>query len=297
MLEMLSKIKRSLPTKKKKKPPDLRIQIVSDIHIEFYKRSSGKNLDFLIEPQAPVLALLGDIGYACTDQLKDFLHSQADRFETVLFLAGNHEYYNQRGQRGKRFTIQKQLEWMRRVCAERSNLHFMEQESMELNGIVVLGTTLWSDIPPHKMEMAEQSMNDYHLCYNQDAPGEPLRKLKAAETVALYQQSLVWLKSELETAKENNQAVVVLTHHTPMITGTSHPDYENSSLTPCFSSDLKYLLLESTPHLVAWACGHTHYNFDFRVGDVRVVSNQRGYKHRPKEEYEQAGVVLELHAR
>lgn len=271
--------------------PDVRIQIVSDLHIEFYDASTTKDLDFLITPQAPILALLGDIGYACSDQLRDFLHSQCDRFEKVLFLAGNHEYYNKRGDM---YSMREQCDWMRTVCSERPNLYFMEREAMVLNGVVVLGTTLWSEIPRDMLHMAETHMNDYHLTYNH-SPGQIPRHLKSEETLAIYRESIRWIETKLQKAKDQNQKVVVLTHHTPMLNGTSHPRYAGSDITCCFSSDLKELLLESSPNLVAWACGHTHYNFDFMVGDVRVVSNQRGYKNRPKEEYEEGGVVLEVY--
>jgi len=268
----------------------LQIQIVSDLHIELY--DEWKDLDFLIEPQAPILALLGDIGYACTHQLRDFLHSQCDRFEKVLLLAGNHEYYNQRG---TVYSMIEQLNWLRKVSSERPNLHFMEKESIILNGVTVLGTTLWSNIPKNRLKMAENSMNDYNLSYNH-GPGESIRKLKAKETHAMYQESIYWLESELQKAKKKDHKVVVLTHHTPMLTGTSDPRHKDSDLTCCFSSDLKNFLIESSPNLVVWACGHTHYNFDFMVGDVRLVSNQRGYKMNPKSEYKEEGVVLQVYA-
>jgi len=268
--------------------PDLRIQIISDLHIECYDK--WKILNFLIEPQAPILALLDDIGHACSHQLRTFLHSQCDRFEHVLFLAGNHEYYN-KGDTVNSMT--EQNEWMISVCSERPNLHFMEKESLVLNGITILGTTLWSEIPDDSLELAERDLNDYHLSYNH-AAGEAPRGLKAIETRALHRENIRWLESELRRATYDHKALVVLTHHTPMVTGTSHPRFENSDITCCFSSDLEELLLESSPALVAWACGHTHYNFDFMVGDVRVLSDQRGYKYSRNSEYEENGVVLEV---
>mmetsp|Transcript_34523 Transcript_34523/g.75557 ORF Transcript_34523/g.75557 Transcript_34523/m.75557 type:complete len:104 (+) Transcript_34523:504-815(+) len=91
-------------------------------------------------------------------------------------------------------------------------------------------------------------------------------------------------------AKEKDQRVVILTHHTPLMKGTSHPRYEDSDLSCCFSSDLRSLIVHGDPPLVAWACGHTHYNFDMMVGNnVRVFSNQRGYKHEPRKDYKWKG--------
>jgi len=290
LMSLGARFEAQTPVTTREESPDLRIQIVSDLHIEFY--DEWKNLDFLINPQAPILALLGDIGYACSFQLKRFLHSQCDRFEKVLFLAGNHEYYNMAH---NQYSMTEQLDWMRSISSERANLHFMEKESMVLGGIVVLGTTLWSNIPVNKIKLVERSMNDYQLSYNHDL-GETPRRLKAEETLDIYQESIQWLESELQKAKENDQKVVVITHHTPMLTGTSDPRFKDSPLTCAFSSDLEELMLESSPNLVAWACGHTHYNFDFMVGSVRVISNQRGYNNNPKAAYEEEGVILEVNA-
>ena len=169
----------------------------------------------------------------------------------------------------------------------------MEKDSMVLKGVLILGTTLWSRIPDELMWGAEMSMNDYALSYNH-RPGEEPRKLTALATNRFHQESIEWLTTHLSDAKRSGQKVVVLTHHTPLLQGTSHPRYDGSDLSCCFSSDLRGLLLAYGPPIVAWACGHTHYNFDFKFGNVRVFSNQRGYKGGPKRDYDRGGVVLKV---
>ena len=78
----------------------LKIQILSDLHLEFYfnKRepggSSGYGYDiYQTIPSAPILALLGDIGLAISDELFRFLERQLKLYERVLFVMGNHEGY------------------------------------------------------------------------------------------------------------------------------------------------------------------------------------------------------------
>ncbi|KAL3926648.1 MAG: hypothetical protein SGBAC_013392 [Bacillariaceae sp.] len=316
-------------------PSSLRIQIASDLHIEFFDESD--DLNFLIEPKAPILALLGDVGYACTEQLRRFLLAQSDRFEEVWFLAGNHEYYNHGG---TRYSVTEQNAWLRQVAAERPNLKYLEQAAIPmLNGsVVVLATTLWSDIPDDYLEQAEHFLNDYRLSYNH-APSETTpRLLRANETREWYRDNLNWLESQLRTVYDQNKLqvqyqqqqqeeakkedpknaqlaaipqtkVVVLTHHTPLMSGTSAPQYEGKDSTHCFSSDLRSVLTFPHSPIDVWACGHTHHNFDLTLpqtssssssdgdknpGMVRVVSNQRGYQSRPKPEY-QPDFVLEIH--
>ena len=64
----------------------LKIQIISDIHLEV-------NKDFAVTPKAPYLALLGDIGDPGSARYLDFLLEQAGKFEKVFVLIGNHSCY------------------------------------------------------------------------------------------------------------------------------------------------------------------------------------------------------------
>ncbi len=64
----------------------LRIQIISDIHLEV-------NKSFEVTPMAPYLALLGDIGDPCSGRYLNFLKKQASQFEKVFVLIGNHSCY------------------------------------------------------------------------------------------------------------------------------------------------------------------------------------------------------------
>jgi len=267
----------------------LQIQIASDLHTEFYGLSAGSAPRQLIIPRAPVLALLGDIGNAFSDSLRAFLHHQADNFEKVLFIIGNHELYNAR--KGQIQSVTEQWAWLKSVCEERDNIYLLEKDSIDLCGIRILATSLWSDIPDDMLQGAEMVMNDYALSYNHK-DGEAPRKLTASETRQWYRENRQWLRGELDRARQEGIPTLVLTHHTPQMKGTSHPRYSSDPLTCCFSSDLTELL--SFP-VKAWACGHTHFNFDMHVGGTRLVSNQRGYKGQAKSDYRRDGLVLHIH--
>ena len=253
---------------------ELKIQIASDLHIEFYGGSDNIPYEDIIVPKAPVLALLGDIGLAYTESLRRFLHYQAGRFETVLFLAGNHEYYNHDGDR---YSVFEQQKWLEDVCKEKDNIIFMEKTAVDLQGVRILGTSLWSEVPKEYREIAQASMNDYNLCYMHRASEFP-RQLTAAFTTKWHRDSVQWLEKELKEAKDRGQPALVLTHHTPSMTDTSNPKYDGSDLNHCFSTNLRDgLMTDYTDTIKTWACGHTHYNFDFKVGNSRLLSNQRGY--------------------
>lgn len=263
----------------------LRIQIASDLHIEFYGNNPLPK--DIIVPQAPILALIGDVGAACSSNLKEFLHQQADQFETVLFLAGNHEYYNPRNQQSPA-TVEEQQECLRSVCSERENIHFMEKDAIEIAGVRILGTTLWSAIPKTSQEEANRRMNDYNLSFLQTDGNDGYRELNARDTVDWHKDSVAWLEGEIAAASTRHQTVVVLTHHTPSMTGTSAPQYDGSELSYCFSTDLTRLM---QPHVAAWCSGHTHHNYDFYIGTTRLYSNQRGYPGRQSKGWDPNGVL------
>lgn len=84
-----------------------------DLHTEYYDDNAGLP-EVLIVPLAPVLALPGDIGYACDHQLKEHLSLQVDRFKTGLFVAGKNEFYNNKSN----YLVSEQPQWMRDVCNE-----------------------------------------------------------------------------------------------------------------------------------------------------------------------------------
>lgn len=277
----------------------VKIQIASDLHLEVYQDDKMMIPHDIIVPQAPILALLGDIGLAYTPALKDFLHLQADRFQHVLYIGGNHEYYNKRRGGIRKHTVQQQYQWLQRVCQERDNLHFVERQVVDIDGVVIiLATTLWSEIPQASIAVAELSMNDYHISYVTKSPQDgEFKQMTTAYTNRWYATSLAWLEQQLQTYQQKQ--VVVLTHHTPALQGTSNPRFDHSPLNVWFSSDLTRLL---GPPVHTWVCGHTHFNFDTihhhshleRTSGTRLVSNQRGYPGQEKKDYKKEGILVHI---
>lgn len=102
--------------------------------------------------------------------------------------------------------------------------------------------------------------------------GTQNRVLQPRDTARLHQESVEWLKAEL--GRSNPARTVVVTHHAP----SPHSEasaYANGPLSPAFVSDLGPLIEQSGIPL--WIHGHRHHNVDYRIGETRVLSNQRGY--------------------
>ena len=139
------------------------IQILSDLHLEV-----GKAYDiFEIEPKAPHLAVLGDIGTVVVhkEDFLGFLTRQLRQFQTVMFVPGNHEAYHS--------------SWSETLDI----LHAFERETNAPNkdtslgkfvlldrvvfrlpdsNTVILGCSLFSYVPPESQMAVKMGLNDFY---------------------------------------------------------------------------------------------------------------------------------------
>ena len=217
------------------------------------------------EPRAPVLGLLGDIGDPFTEVYRRFLEIQATRFDLVLVLSGNHEYYNTfdltaGGSNGGGYakapapwrTVAEVQAQIRSVCDNGPpNLVYFDQGSRMIEGVRVIGTPLWSYIPPSAQGVVEQTVLDYRRIAVADggqAGGGGARALTAAESTAWHQREVEWVEEQIRASMlAGEPAAVVLTHHTPSFQGTSDPRHGlpmHNKVNYAFSSNLEHLFAE-----------------------------------------------------
>eukprot|EP00456_Euglypha_rotunda_P046557 TRINITY_DN37051_c0_g2_i1.p1 TRINITY_DN37051_c0_g2~~TRINITY_DN37051_c0_g2_i1.p1 ORF type:complete len:122 (+),score=4.54 TRINITY_DN37051_c0_g2_i1:76-441(+) len=100
----------------------MRLQILSDLHLEF--GDAYEKLPF-IPVKAPILCLLGDIGYPSDECYRKFLLEQADRFWKVVVVAGNHEYYTSP-------SVEHTNALISQICSLRDNLHFLNNSTLRI---------------------------------------------------------------------------------------------------------------------------------------------------------------------
>lgn len=259
----------------------MKIQLASDLHLEFLQESwPGERI---IDPVADVdvLVLAGDIA-AGSDGIRSFSDwPSPDARVPIIYIAGNHEFYGH--------PLEPQRERMKAAAAQR-DVHFLENEAVVIGEVRFLGATLWTDYTlrpdrtqAQQMEAVERGLNDHRLIRTG-------RKLfTAKDALERHMKSRAWLVSEL--VKPWKGKTVVVTHHGPHPLST-HPRYADNPLNGGFVSDLsKILLSNSAPDL--WLHGHVHDGFDYTVGRTRVVANPAGYvrnrraaRSRPEFEFE-----------
>ncbi len=240
----------------------MRIQLASDLHLELLARLWPQQCLIAPAPGADALVLAGDI-HRGPHAIECFARWPVP----VLYLAGNHEYYDGQWE---------QLRTDLRRAAEGTAVRFLDNDVVMLDGVRFLGSTLWTDyrlsgIPlSEAMEAAEAFLFDHRRILTRSGP------FRAAQALEEHLRSRDWLADEL--SRERSTPTVVITHHAPH-PASIHARFAGSPVNGAFVSDLTELVEQ--PDL--WLHGHVHDSFDYRVGRCRVVCNPRGYAQNRKE--------------
>lgn len=264
----------------------MNIQLLSDLHLETHP-------GFMPEPapQADVLVLAGDVGsYQEGSRLSDGDFGLA-RFSPlpqyaawptpVLFVPGNHEYDAQ--------DFDAAHARLRRTC-DRLGILWLERETLVLQGVRFVGTTLWSDfdaLADHEhatdlgrrlklREKAFRAANFYLRKTDGTRDGEPFLAEPMREHALACQE---WLASAL--AQPFDGTTVAVTHFAPSLL-SADPRYGLVPGTAGFCNALDRLL----QHAQLWLHGHLHAPSDYVVRGLRddgsswqcrVVANPLGY--------------------
>lgn len=184
----------------------------------------------------------------------------------VLYVAGNHEFYDERIGR---------LHEKLREAAAGSNVHILENETFELDGYRFFGATLWTDfnlLGDGIAAMAaagskERGMNDYRKIRREDAG-----RLQPRHTAMLHADSRLALTQFL--ANSDRARSIVITHHAPSI--RSLPEHKHADpISAAYASNLDDLISTNGPAL--WVHGHIHYPRDYVIASTRVLNNASGY--------------------
>lgn len=230
----------------------MKIQYISDIHLEFYKNEEIVK----IIPSAPILCLCGDIGYPEDKKYDIFLEWSSKNYEKVFLITGNHEYYN------KKKSIKEINDIIQTKVNLHSNITFLNNKIEEYHGYTFIGCILWSSIPFGIKRYELNQFNDF----------KKIKSMSIENYNILHLKDLLFLKRSLT----DNKNIICLTHHLPSLELISEK-YKDSDLNYMFASNLNYLITEN---IKLWICGHSHDGNTKIINEVICTLNPHGY---PKE--------------
>ena len=238
--------------------------LISDLHLE---------VEPVELPGGKTLILSGDVMEAQNVNKHiglRFFEQCAEKYEQVLYVPGNHEYYGS--------VFEEVLEWLPQHLP--SNVQFLHRNHAIVDDVLVLGVTLWTDCrkeDPLVMHVLRQNMNDFQIIGKKDKDGEGPFVFTPFDSVELFKADLAYLKQMVE--QHSDKKIVVCSHHAPSDMSI-HPKYMSDQtyrlMNGGFASNLEEFILDN-PQIVGWSHGHTHTSFDYRIGSCRVMCNPKGY--------------------
>jgi Icc-related predicted phosphoesterase len=242
----------------------MRLWIFSDLHLNFAPMTTP-----IVIPDADVCVVAGDVSVKGPDRSVKWLIEHVSPFMPVVFVAGNHEYYHTSLEGGLAAG---------RTSAAESNVYFLENEALEINGVHFAGCTLWTDFElmgnrPFAMHHAELVMSDYHEVRLTSRSG---RRMRASHTVRMHQESRMFIEGFLE--RHRRDRTVVVTHHAPSRQAIAH-HYATDLTSAAFASDMDALIIDRGPAI--WIHGHLHERQSYTLGPTRIFCNPRGYPEEP----------------
>lgn len=248
----------------------IKIHVLSDLHNEFIKNNKVREDHLwkgeIPETDADVIVLAGDIDVG-VEGVKWAVSESKRLSKPVLYILGNHEFYN--------YEYNSMKENIK-LIAKDTNVHVMDGDEYVLNGVRILGCTLWTayNLSGLSQDWARQILDaDFmdHQVIRFEFNGKESRFL-TKDAYFLHCKDMVFIEKKLNEKFDGK--TVVVTHHGPHIL-CQHPGFPMSEMSMAFHSDLSNLF--ERYDVAAWIYGHTHSNIDEVVINTRLISNQAGY--------------------
>lgn len=223
----------------------MRIQVLSDTHLEFHRDGGRTFLEELDPRDVDVLVLAGDICSA--SMLVDVLGRFAALYPRVLMVSGNHEHYGTT------------LRAVERALARAEAAH---------RNVIATGGPRWLEIDGRRFLLA--------TLWFRDEPGAPREWLTDFKAIRgdfdrwVYQRHAAAVKAMADIRPGD----VVVTHHLPTYRSVAQR-FVGSPVNVFFATELEQLIRERKPAL--WLHGHTHDACDHVLGETRIVCNPYGY--------------------
>ena len=236
----------------------MKIQYASDLHLEF-ETNERFVFDNPLTPIGDILVLAGDIGYLNTPSYSNhpFWDWASENYRQVLIVPGNHEFYQYYD-----LTSLGDGE----ICRIKENVRCYYNAVININGVDIVLSTLWSRILPHNGTVTERNVADFRrIKYD----GHRLTWERFNQE---HERCLEFIKKSV--ADSRAEKIIVVTHHVPSFLLES-PDFKGGSINGAFTVELADYIQSSS--IDYWIYGHSHRNIDKVIGKTKCVTNQLGY--------------------
>jgi len=223
----------------------LRVLPISDIHADKMS-DGGLKLVMSLPLDVDVIIVAGDVGpLSC---FPSFLALLCGRYENVIFVAGNHEYYGTPVD-----DVHAKLTELTKLYP---NFHWLCRSTVCLGGTRFVGATLWFPYHPSNVQYEKP------ISYFGQVPS--FREWTYEEN----SQSQRFFKEVLQPGD------FVISHFLPSFRSVA-PMFKKSRSNRFFVCPLDDVI--KSKGVSYWVHGHTHHMCDYLIGTTRIVCNPVGY--------------------
>lgn len=238
----------------------MKLRIMSDLHLEF---GGAFEVPELPNDENTILILAGDIHTG--PNAENFIRDMCTRFWHVIYVPGNHEYYNYDMTDVDYFWTH-EFEALDFTYLNNDVFRFAEGNRF----MQILGGTMWTpmgtDDPDewHIRYVLKQGMNDFAVIRRNK------RRFLPEQAARLHEDATEYFN---ETFTPDT---IMVTHHLPTWRVIDE-EYLNKPniLNHAFAASMDKFIVEHKPKL--WIYGHTHKTTFKRVNGTRMICNPRGY--------------------
>jgi predicted phosphodiesterase len=146
----------------------------------------------------------------------------------------------------------------------------------EVNGVRIAAATLWTDLSDN-LSWYYYKKGLIDCAYISDLTYELM-----VETHEMHKHFLFGMDAD-----------IIVSHHAPTRRSV-HEKYHNDPYNVCFANDLEKQILNMKKPPKLWIHGHTHDDFDYMIGDTRVICHPRGYKNERDDYWRYAPKIVEI---
>jgi len=227
----------------------MKFQILSDLHLEFYK-NLPTNICNDAFPKAPILFLVGDIGYPSDKIWIEFIEWCEAKYDRIFYVQGNHESYTK--------DIDQTTNNISSVFESKPKFTLLERGVISyLDGYKIIGCTLWSE----QTYDIYSKMNDSKYIYKNGS------YLRLPDLLDMHRQDKEWLDSQVD---ENT---IVITHYLPSF-DLIHPKFKTPNYIyyhSAYASNCDDIILKSK----LWIYGHTHIGSEVMFKDTDAKNHKK----------------------
>ena len=184
------------------------------------------------------------------DAYWEYLRKTKEDFEEVILVPGNHEYL--------RRDMTETDALLERRCNE-IGVILLQKGVLYLEGVRIIGCTLWCN-----------ATEEAYALHVSKKGKKWIPNMTHDSFISLHNDHVRFISEELE--RDFETPTIVCTHYGPLI-GMMDPEKEDAK-SSMFVTDLSYQFCKP---VIAWLCGHTHFNTIIHYNSIPCISNCFGY--------------------